>query len=143
MSERISRFFVLLEAWVILVPTTALALYGSVFLLGAGIGDGIGRIHPVPALLSLLSIVALGAGWVLVFRFLVRGHAALVASSRWVWALAVGGALVAGGALAVLLFDSGQPARVNDGGFRLLAFGAPAIVPLAHLICERAREVAV
>ncbi len=143
MPESLSRVLLVIEALVILLPTTLLALYGSVFFIGAGIGEGIGHIRRMPLLLDFAALAALFALWSLVFRFVRGGRRALRASSRTQWATVGMGAVLALLGLVVVWADPSFPGSTSlwEWGVGLLSFGSPALIPLAHLAIEaRVRE---
>ena len=134
----------IIEALVLLAPTTLLVVWADIFLLGAGLGDGLWHIQAAPLALLLISLVALASGWTLVFRFLGRGAQALRAEPTWLWVAAGVGGLLAVAALAIVanpFADPRSPPLGRGSGFGLLAAGSPAIVPLIHLWLERRRSM--
>lgn len=143
MPEPLSRVLLAIEALVILLPTTLLALYGSIFFIGAGIGEGILHIHRMPLLLDFAALAALFVLWCLAFRFVRGGTRTLRASSRTQWATVGMGAVLALLGLVVVWADPFVPGSTTLGewGVGLLSFGSPALIPLAHLVIEaRVRE---
>lgn len=139
MSEGTSRLLLTIEVAVILLPTTLLAMYGSVFLFGAGAGDGWNEIHPAPLVLAIASLAALVAGWRLAVRFIRGGYTALRESTRALWMVA---GIGVGLSLVALLVNStshvfpGLSIIAQGSGLGLLAFGAPAIGPFLHVAIE-------
>jgi len=141
MTERTSRIAVAFEALLFALPVTLLGTlaFASVLFSLASRSDQI--YERAQNIVYTLPVLPLLAGWTLVARFVIFGSDSLRSSSRLLWLLALSGvALVC----AALLFR----VRANFGDARSLwawvrsylgelIFGAPAIVPLIHLIFER------
>ena len=140
MTERTSRIAVAFEALLFALPVTLLGTlaFASVLFSLASRSDQI--YEKAQNIVYTLPVLPLLAGWTLVAR-LIFGSDSLRSSSRLLWLLALSDvALVC----AALLFR----VRANFGDARSLwawvrsylgelIFGAPAIVPLIHLIFER------
>ena len=145
MTERLSRFLVVLEALFLAVPVTALATFAGI----AGLVLLTDRPMPIyeraQTIVYLVPFVPLAAGWILMARFVVFGSAALRASSRALWLAAIlGAALFVLAALCAAVWARSSTFFKSDSVFywllsyfRELAFGFPALVPLAHLALER------
>jgi len=144
MSERWSKFLVALEALVLLVPVTLLAafsLVGAITYLRA--------VHLEPyeqaqAIVYLVPLAPLTAGWILIARFLASGRAGLESCRAYLWWLAgLGGVLVVAAIWVGSSFDEHkleyEPTMWKWMLLycRELAFGLPALVPLIHLAIER------
>jgi hypothetical protein len=139
MPEPVSRVLVAVEALIILLPTTLLALYGMVFLLGAGVGNGVAQIDLAPLVLMVASLSGLAVGWLLTIRFIRGGNRALRASTRAQWSVAGIGAALALLAFIVVLLDQSFPVPATlaeASGLGLLSFGAPALIPFTHIAIE-------
>ena len=139
MSERLSRILVAVEALLILAPTSLLAHYAAVFLLGAGLGNGPSGVDLVPLVFLVVSALSIVGGWILVVSFVVGGARKLRSEPMWLWIASIVGAAIAVPALFLaadpLGIGAGPPlARV--GGFGWLSFGAPSVVPFAHILAE-------
>jgi len=132
MSLGLSKFVIAIEVLLLLVPTSALAFWDWAFSLLSAAN------HPLDwwALFVLFPTICLMCGWILVFRFFAYGHTALVSTSSWIWFGAILGALAAISALAINL-GAASVREVLPEGFGLLVVGAPALVPLTHLVLER------
>lgn len=145
MTERLSRFLVALEALLLAVPVTALATLAGI----AGLLLLTDRPMPIyeraQTIVYLVPFVPLVAGWILMARFVVFGSAALRSSSKALWfAASLGAALFVLAALCAAAWTRSITFLKPDSVwywllsyFRELAFGLPALVPLAHLALER------
>jgi hypothetical protein len=140
MSERISRILVAIEALALLAPTSLFVLWAAIFLLGSGLGDGWLHAQIAPLAFFLVSVLSLACGWVLVVSFVARGSANLRREPLWVWVCAIAGAVLALASAAVVstpIVGGIDSPLARFGGFGLLAFGAPALLPFAHVLLER------
>jgi len=140
MPERFSRIIVALEALVLLAPTSLIALWAAVFLLGSGLGDGVRHAEPIPLVFFLISTMSLACGWVLVVDFVAGGWSRLQHGPILLWIFAASGAVLSlASAVVVLISELGENSLPLDnlGGFGLMAFGAPALIPFAHVLLER------
>lgn len=144
MSEQLSRFVVGIEAVFFALPVTALACI-SAFAGLMLLSDRSDHLYEIAQkIVYALPVAPLVAGWVLIARFVIFGSGTLRSSSNLLWATAtVGGALV----LAAIFVGLLSRNRVFGDAesvwpwvrtyFHELAFGLPALVPLAHLAIER------
>jgi hypothetical protein len=132
----VSRALVAAEALFILAPITGLCgIFCTAFLflvVPLILERGPQPLEIGVAVVLLVSCYALASSWVIAWQFLSFGKARLpsVATHWWLGA-AIGVVVVASSALGAIL------------GFELppFWFGAPAIVPLAHVALERATSV--
>lgn len=133
MIERISRIVLAVEAGLILVPLTLLAMYGLFLLLlvGAFAVDSWFLV-----LLPLFALAALGCGWHLVLTFVRFGRVGLAALPLGLWIAPIAIAVIS--LLALFAVLSGSHIAQNGGlAFEMFLSGSPALVPLVHLATER------
>ncbi len=140
-ARTVSRWLVAIQLVLIAIPATLLL---SVFGLGM---TSILVMNAAPenagiALVLLIALAGLVAGWVLGMSFVVGGRRSLAARRPWLWLLAVGGGTVAIlglGARYVPANDySSLQSFLNDLG--MFALGLPLWLPLAHLAFEARRR---
>lgn len=128
---RISQLLLVIELVVLLVPISLLSVglggimvYGAVIAVTSGTADWFASLL---ALAILASWAALIAVWMLGLIFLRWGRLGLVWAPRICWTGANIGLILVTGSTVLLLFDMNV----------FLWLGAPAIIPLAHLLIER------
>jgi hypothetical protein len=131
MPQRISKFMIAIEALFLLVPLSAVAFW---VCAGRLMERPLGWWTLDP--LVLVPAISLPCGWILVFRFLVHGSAALRFTSSLIWIGAIfGGAAVI--AAVAIKFGATALEAVLPEYFGLLVVGSPALVPLTHIVLER------
>ena len=144
MGEKVWRVVFLAELMLLAMPLSALlAAWGLAVIVPAAFTNP-SAVSVAMGSFTLVALVALTAGWVLAFRFLYGGVHYLAASSLVLWFAASAGALIVLAALVSTYSPQPEPytswwAFRQD--FSLFLFGAPALVPLAHLVTERLRHM--
>jgi hypothetical protein len=140
MSIEASRKLLIVEAFVIVLPISLLALLVTGFwinqtrrLIGFDVAE-------VQAVLALFSIAALCSGWQLFFAFTRDGTGGLQRKHLAWWAIITGGVLIL---LASTVYRSLQHAEGASHwwywlqGLSGFNYGLPVLIPLAHLTYER------
>lgn len=135
MPEVVSRIIAGVEALLIAVPTTLLALFGLVAFPALLLESRL----PVPSTIGLIavtcSIAGLVAGWNLLARFISGGRQRLRAAPKIFWVLSMAGATLALIGLTTWLLPRRMPNFLVEN-FILYAYGVPTLIPLAHLYFE-------
>jgi hypothetical protein len=140
MSERTSRFILILEAIVIALPISGFALLAAIVLVpDVFLYPGLSHVVAL-GILALISLFAIGSGWRLFIIFLRHGRDGLKSQHFGWWVMILAGVLVL---IASLLSNILPPSpeysrwwtfRLSFDGFVL---GAPILIPLCHLAFER------
>jgi general stress protein CsbA len=148
MSERWSKLLVAVEALVLFVPVTLLAALSILGAIAFVLAAHMEPYEQAQAIVYLIPVVPLIAGWMLIGRFLASGRAGLRSCGALLWWLAaLGGAIVLAAICVGSSFDKHELEYEPTLGrwvllyFRELAFGLPALVPLVHLAIERRRQM--
>lgn len=135
--EKASRLLIALEMLCIMAPMSLLLLILCSALLGAGSSFKLADL----ALLMQLGFAALpfACGWRLAVSLLFRGRVGMANLAAPIWWLAMLGALLtlAGCAAAVLPRSMFEALNQLANVLRPFTFGAPLLLPFAHLMFER------
>jgi len=145
MTEPWSRFAVAIEALLLALPVTYLAIAGfAATMLFLTDEQTLPIYERAQMIVYALPIIPLAAGWILIGRFVIAGSPTLRSSSDVLWLLSFLGAIIVFAALFVGYWlrrrDFGDAASLWPwvrSYFRELALGIPALIPLVHLTLER------
>jgi hypothetical protein len=140
MSEKTSRFLLILEAIIIALPLSGLGVFASIFLIGDIFQFP--RLFYVVALgiLALISLSALASGWRLFIIFLRKGRDELKSQHFGWWIVILAGVLVLVSSLISNLlppspeYSDWWMFRFSFDGF---IYSAPLLIPFCHLALER------
>jgi len=136
MTQTTSKILLGLEALLLVVPVTLLFMIGASDLYFSVLGFQEGWLTRL--LVLLIVTMALFAGWWLMVQFWRHGSGRLLSAPGYVWALvmlaAVAVVVASVLALASSTFAVLEPLAER---LRILLFGLPLLIPLAHLGSER------
>ena len=127
MGLTLSRVLLGIEAGIILLPVTLYSLFFGIAMIGSVL-NGSDHLYLIPtAFFALLSLLA---GWVLIYRFFVKGSGWLEdTGNHWFFLASLGVFIVVLSGISILFFPR-SPLSV-------FIFGCPAAIVFLHLALER------
>lgn len=140
MQGKTSRILLILEALLIAMPVTGMAILTSASALSNAIQYPHMPNFIAEGCLSLFSVIAIGSGWRLFIIYLRGGASMLQRQNNYWWVVTCGGALILAASLISNLlppspeYSAWWMFRLNFG---MYIAGAPLFIPLCHLAAER------
>jgi hypothetical protein len=138
MSEKTSRIILIIEAVLIVLPITGLAVFEAWLTLEPTAHWRIDYIYS--KILVLLCLVLIAAGWRLFSAFL-RGGANNLQKihSGWWLMLLIGVLIFVGTLISISLPRTAGPSAIEEIQFilRTFIFASPLLIPLIHLALEK------
>jgi uncharacterized membrane protein HdeD (DUF308 family) len=139
MSEKTSRYILIIEAALIAFPLSSLAVWGSIsFIVEARNFRYV--INTIMGILAIFGLLAIGSGWHLFIVYLRKGTKELKNQpASWWLVILIGVMILVASLISNLIPPSPEYTRWWNfrANFDVVAFGLPMLIPLCHLAYER------
>jgi hypothetical protein len=139
MSEKISRIILTIEAILIVLPITGLAIFATYALIVNLFPPSLPIIFFV--ILALINLAAILSGWRLFIAFLRGGASNLQKHHSIWWLMILAGLLILIVSLLVVIIlpSLGHTYKIRTASFILFGFlyASPLLIPLIHLALEK------
>jgi hypothetical protein len=139
MSEKTSRYILILEAALIALPLSSLAIWGSISFIIEALNFRY-AISIIMGILAFFGLLAIGSGWHLFIIYLRKGGKELKNQPIGWWLIIfIGVMILVASLISNLLPPSPEYSRWWNfrALFDVVAFGLPMLIPLCHLAFER------